>query len=253
MVSAPTGGRKQTPIFRVQAVQLDGLLKGKSAGELQKLMHVSAKLAETTRDLIADWSVEPKRQTLAIDAFQGDIYRGLQAQTISEPGREWANDHLRILSGLYGILRPFDRIMPYRLELYYRLQGDGFSNLYDFWGDQVAASLPKRGPIFDLASEEYARLVTPFVPERRVIEPNFLTRATPADEPTFVAVHAKEARGTMARWMIENRIETESGIHEFTDMGYGFDPERSESSKPVFVRTGPWRMGARGLPADDSD
>ncbi len=242
MKAAPTGGRTQAPELLNDAMRLDALLKEKSPAELRKLMHLSEKLAADTHALIGRWSPDPKDQTLAIDAFQGDIYRGLLADTLSDGDRAHANKVLRILSGLYGVLRPFDRITPYRLELMYGVSGDGFSNLYDFWGSRVADTLPMTGPIFDLASEEYAKLVRPFVDPARVVEPEFLTRATADAEPTFVAVHAKVARGAMARWMLTNRVESEADLRAFPLMGYRYDPARSTPAEPAFIRTGPFSL-----------
>src|SRR6188472_1621850 len=119
MVSAPGRPGLQKPALQKQAKQLDAILKGYSAAELAKLMHLSSKLAEATHDLVAQWNTRPLKQTAAIDAFKGDIYRGLVAESLSEEARWYANESLRILSGLYGILRPLDGIMPYRLELMY--------------------------------------------------------------------------------------------------------------------------------------
>jgi len=239
MVSAPARGARQRPVLFEDASALASLLKTMDADGLRKLMHLSPKLAGETHALVQAWS-ETGKQTMAIDAFQGDIYRGLQAGTLDDADRDYANQHVRILSGLYGVLRPFDLIQPYRLELMYGLSGAGFRNLYEFWGDKVAATLPKRGPIFDLASEEYSRLVRPFVTEHRIVEPEFLTRMTAEAEPTFVAVHAKVARGTLARWMVTHRVQTETDLALFDGMDYQFDRERSAPSKPVFVRVGPW-------------
>ncbi len=242
MKSAPVAGPSQAPELLDCAVRLDALLKGKSPAELRKLMHLSEKLAAETHALIGRWSTDPEAQTLAIDAFQGDIYRGLLAHTLSDNDRAHANKVLRILSGLYGVLRPFDRIAPYRLELMYGLKGDGFGNLYDFWGSRVADTLPKTGPIFDLASEEYSKLVRPFVEPERVVEPEFLTCATADAEPAFVAVHAKVARGAMARWMVMNRIRSGEELRAFPLMGYRYDPERSTPAEPTFIRTGPFSL-----------
>jgi uncharacterized protein len=242
MVSAPVKGVRQRPVLLEDAVRLDAQLKALDVPELRKLMHISDKLAGETRGVIQAWSDRAGKQTPAIDAFQGDIYRGLIAATLSNADRAYANEHVRILSGLYGIVRPFDLIMPYRLELMYSLSGNGFKNLYEFWGDRVAATLPKRGPVFDLASEEYSKLIRPFIDERRVIEPEFLTRATADTEPTFVAVHAKVARGAMARWMTINRIQAEIDLRAFPHMGYQYDAERSTATEPVFVRVGPFSL-----------
>lgn len=238
MVSTPIKGCRQRPALLDDAAKLDAQLKAMDVTDLRKLMHISEKLGSETHGVIQKWSTNAGAQTPAIEAFQGDIYRGLLVDLLSDDDRQYANEHIRILSGLYGILRPNDLVMPYRLELMYALSGDGFRNLYDFWGDRVAATLPKRGMIFDLASEEYSKLIRPFVDEKRVIEPEFLTAARAGDEPTFVAVHAKVARGAMARWMVTNRVDSLDGLRAFPLMGYQFDADRSTASEPVFVRTG---------------
>jgi uncharacterized protein len=236
MRSMPGGEGRQVPALLDRAVELDRVLKSKSVAELKSLMHLSAKLAESTHALIAGWNAEPGRQTQAIDAFRGDIFRGLNADKLSAGERVYANDVLRVLSGLYGILRPFDRITPYRLELYYPLAGDGFANLYQFWGDAVAKTLPNDGLIVDAASDEYARLVRPFVDPARIVEPQFLTQDGPEEEPTFVVVHAKVARGAFARWLITTRITDPTEFHGFADLDYAYDKATSTLDRPVFVK-----------------
>ena len=173
MVSVPGGNGLQRPALLAQAKRLDAVLKSKSVAELKSLMHLSAKLAESTHALIQRWTADPQAQTPAIDAFQGDIFRGLRAKSLSDDDREYANEVLRVLSGLYGIIRPFDGITPYRLELMYPLSGNGFANLYEYWGSAVAETLPPNGLIVDAASDEYARLVRPFVNPARIVEPQF--------------------------------------------------------------------------------
>jgi cytoplasmic iron level regulating protein YaaA (DUF328/UPF0246 family) len=235
MRSLPGGEGRQLPELIDKAVELDRVLKGKSVAELKSLMHLSAKLAESTHALIAGWNADPERQTQAIDAFRGDIFRGLNADKLSADDRTYANDVLRVLSGLYGILRPFDRIHPYRLELYYPLAGEGFANLYQFWGDAVAKTLPKEGLIVDAASDEYARLVRPFFDPARIVEPQFLTQTGDA-EPTFVVVHAKVARGAFARWLIETRITDPADFPAFADLDYAYDKSTGTLDRPVFIK-----------------
>lgn len=242
MKSAQAPGKRQLPELLDRAAELDTILKSMSSADLRKLMHLSEKLAADTHALIAAWTTDPEAQTPAIDVFQGDIYRGLLANTFSADDRAKANKVLRILSGQYGILKPLDRICPYRLELMYNLSGPGFANLYEFWGSTAAETLPKSGPIFDLASEEYAKLIRPFVDPDRIIEPEFLTAAKPGAEPAFVAVHAKVARGAMTRWMIVNNVTKEPDLRTFPLMGYRFDPDRSTPATPTFVRTGPFAV-----------
>jgi len=236
MVSNPGSPLARKPLFREQAKQLMARLGELDQRELRALMKFSPKLAASTEALIDAWNTRPARQTLAIDAFQGDIYRGLDASTLSGGDRDYANDVLRILSGLYGLLRPFDGIMPYRLELEYRLTGDGFQNLYQFWGDAIARKLPRQGRIINLASQEYFRVIEPYVDPARIIEPQFLSVMNAGDEPAFVAVHAKVARGAYARWLIETRLTDPAQFCHFSELGYRFDEEASTLERPVFVR-----------------
>jgi cytoplasmic iron level regulating protein YaaA (DUF328/UPF0246 family) len=236
MRSLPGGEGRQVPALLDRAVELDRVLKAKPVAELKTLMHLSAKLAESTHGLIAGWTTDPGRQTQAIDAFRGDIFRGLNADKLSADDRVYANEVLRVLSGLYGILRPFDRIHPYRLELYYSLAGEGFANLYQFWGDAVAKTLPAEGLIVDAASDEYARLVRPFVDPARIVEPQFLTQDGPDAEPTFVVVHAKVARGAFARWLITTRTTDPADFPAFADLDYAYDKSTSTLDRPVFIK-----------------
>jgi cytoplasmic iron level regulating protein YaaA (DUF328/UPF0246 family) len=240
MVSRPGSPLRQTPIFRDRAKQLMARLDQLDQAELRALMHLSPKLAVSTEALIDAWSTRPAKQTLAIDAFQGDIYRGLAADTLSGSDRDYANEVLRILSGLYGMLRPYDGIMPYRLELEYRLggerAGEAFQNLYQFWGDAIANKLPRKGWIVNLASQEYFRVIDPSIDAARIIEPQFLSVMKPGDAPTFVAVHAKVARGAYARWLIQTRLTDPERFCAFDELGYRFDEETSTLEKPVFVK-----------------
>jgi cytoplasmic iron level regulating protein YaaA (DUF328/UPF0246 family) len=236
MASLPGREPLQRPALLRQAKDLHEMLKSLSVADLRKKMHLSADLAEATAALIARWNTRPKQQTAAIDAFRGDIYRGLVAESLTEQQRISANETLRILSGLYGILRPFDGIAPYRLELMYSLAPEGYSSLYDFWGKAIARTLPKQGAIVNLASEEYFRVIDRFIDTRRVIEPQFLSRMTPAEEPKFVAVHAKMARGAFARWLIVTGLADPLRFCEFSELGYVYSPVGSTPSQPLFIK-----------------
>jgi cytoplasmic iron level regulating protein YaaA (DUF328/UPF0246 family) len=236
MVSLPDNTALQKPALQKQAKELDAILKGYSVAELAKLMHLSPALAAETHELIKRWNTRPLRQSAAIDAFRGDIYRGLVAQTLSDDDRCYARGVLRILSGLYGILRPFDAIMPYRLELMYPVSGEGFSNLYQFWGKAIAAKIAKKGTIVNLASQEYFRTIQPYVDPRRVIEPQFMVRMTPEAEITFAAVYAKVARGAFARWLITSRLTVPADFPSFTEHGYCYVPELSTPEKPLYLK-----------------
>lgn len=225
----------QQPQLLDKAVQLDTYLKTLSAKQLIKPMNVSTKLASKTHDLIASWNTEPASQRVAIDSFLGDIYSGLQVPTWSAEDRDYANQTLYILSGLYGIIRPLDGIHPYRLEMGYRLPKKQFANLYDFWGDSIAQTIPSESPIVNLAAVEYSKTVTKYVDESRFVAPSFLTVSPKTGEPTFVVVHAKIARGAFAAWLIKNRITKLEQLKEFNDIGYTYDAALSTPQIPVFV------------------
>jgi cytoplasmic iron level regulating protein YaaA (DUF328/UPF0246 family) len=220
------------PVLAQRAHELAAYLATLGAAELEKSMHVSAGLAQKTKQMLGGWSEAPK--SLAIDSFVGDIYSGLRANDLSPAEREYADEHLRILSGLYGILKPFDAISPYRLEMGYRLPGERYRDLYKFWGDAIAATLPAQGSIINLAAVEYSRTVTPFVDAERVVSPRFLTVDPKTGNPEFVVVHAKIARGAFAHWLIKTRAGVDR-LTEFDAIGYRFEPALSSPAEPAFV------------------
>lgn len=223
------------PLFSNEAKELAQYVRTLSTKDITSVMHVSATLAEKVGSIYDSWNQEPERQSAAIDSFIGDIYSGLRASTLSSEDREYADIHLRILSGLYGVLRPFDGVSPYRLEMGYRLADVRYKNLYSFWGDKIARTLPKDKIIINVAAVEYSRLVTPFVDSSRIITPRFLTIDKKTGEPVFVVVHAKIARGAFARWLITSRSTSVEKLCEFNDIGYSYDANLSTPSEPAFV------------------
>ena len=225
----------QGPDLIAKTKPLIKYLKTLPAKDVGSVMKISSKLATTTHELIASWTDEPTCQRAAIDSFLGDIYSGLQVLEWSNKDLEYANQHLRILSGLYGILRPQDGIYPYRLEMGYRLPDPKFKNLYSYWGASVAQTLPEDSTIINLAAVEYSRLVTPYVDERKVITPSFLTISPKTNEPTFVVVHAKIARGAFAGWLIRNQIDSPSQLQNFEELGYAYSKGLSTPNAPVFI------------------
>ncbi|GIJ76519.1 hypothetical protein SAMN05443287_10836 [Micromonospora phaseoli] len=236
MRPAPAGGRALTePALRGPAEELAGYLKTLSVEQLAAVMEISPALAAKTRTLLADWGVEPDRQSPAMDSFAGDIYSGLRACDLSEADRAYADQRLRILSGLYGILRPHDAVRPYRLEMGYRLPDPRYADLYDFWGDRIAGCLPQRGTVVNLAAAEYHRTVTRFLDRDRFVSPRFLTVHPKTGEPRFVVVHAKIARGAFARWMLTNRIDQPEAVTDFAEIGYRYEPTLSRPRQPAFV------------------
>ena len=221
-----------TPKFLEDALRLDQILKQISPLQLKRLMHISPKLAEATHKQIQSWGNLP--QTPAWYSFIGDVYKGLQIENFSGSDLEFAQQHMGTLSGLYGFLRPLDQIHPYRLELGYKLQGKGFKNLYEFWGDKVARVLPKNEAVINLASEEYIKVVQTYLKPDQLITPWFMEIKN--GKPEFQAIHAKTARGAMARWICKNKIDEPSILPEFAEDRYQFDPRLSALDKPVFTR-----------------
>lgn len=232
--------RMRRPQLIEKAQRLDAYLKTLSSKQLAQVMHISPALAEKTRALTAEWTARPEDQSLALDSFVGDIYSGLHASDLSPADRDYADQTLCILSGLYGILRPYDGICPYRLEMGYKLPDPAFASLYAYWGDSIAACLPKTGPIINLAAVEYSQTVTRFVESDaagagRVVTPKFLTVNPKTGEPAFVVVHAKIARGAFARWLITSRTQDAAALTHFDALGYRFVEDISSEDGPTFV------------------
>lgn len=222
-----------SPALIKKASALATYLQTLTPAQLEKAMHLSSKLALETHQHLQGWTSQP--QNTAIDSFVGDIYSGLQAKDLPAEDRAYANDRLFILSGLYGILRPLDGIVPYRCEMAYKFPAEPFANLYNYWGDDIAAQLPAQGPIINTSSAEYMRAVTPYIDRSRLISPKFLTRHPKTGVPTFVTVHAKIARGAFAHWLIKEKIESRETLKNFVDLGYRYNATLSTPSEPTFV------------------
>jgi cytoplasmic iron level regulating protein YaaA (DUF328/UPF0246 family) len=218
-----------------KALELDQYLKSLSPQQVAKSMHLSSTLTDKTYALIQNWTANPANQSQAIDTFIGDIYSGLHAGDLSPADRDYAEKTLFILSGLYGCIRPYDGILPYRLEMGYKLPIKKVADLYKFWGNSIVNCLPTDGLITNLAAVEYSRTVTPFVDPTRVITPHFLTENPKNGKPTFVVVHAKIARGAFARWLLTERVDDKESLSRFSELGYVYNKELSETNKPTFI------------------
>ena len=225
-----------------ETLQLVNYLKSLNIEQVKKVMSLSDTKARQTFDLIQ--SFNPKGATLpALDIFLGDIYSGMQVSTFTKEDRAYANDNrLFILSGLYGVLKPLDPVQPYRLEMGYKLPGNAhdtsqpdITSLYTFWGDKIAKQLPVGETIINVSAVEYTKAVFKYLDTPTIITPKFLTVSPKTDEPTFVTVHAKIARGSFARWIIQHRIETPEQLKNFNDIGYVYDTSLSTPNQPVFV------------------
>jgi cytoplasmic iron level regulating protein YaaA (DUF328/UPF0246 family) len=243
----PTSGTKPTgvPALVDRAEELVAYVRTLSLEQLARIMAVSDDLAAKTQEQYAEWSTKAERQVPAAATFVGDIYSGLRVDSFDPADRAYADAHLRILSGLYGILQPFDGISPYRLEMGYRLPPGEYSNLYRFWGTTIAEQLPTSGRIVNLAAKEYSRAVLPYIDQTRVVTPKFLTIDPATKQPKFVVVHAKIARGAFARWLVTGRItDSAEAIGGFREIGYRYDEALSTPAEPTFVCR---EFGGKGL------
>lgn len=229
----PFGLTHTSPLFLNQAKVLNTILTKKSAAELQKVMHISPKLAEETKQKINAW--QPSGGTPAWYTFVGDVYKGLKIKEFTKKDLQFAQKHMGTISGLYGLVRPLDAIHPYRLELMYKLTGLGFKDLYEFWKDTIAKTIPQNEIVINLSSEEYIKVLRPYLPTKQIITPWFMQLKN--NQPTFQVVHAKIARGTMARWIAKNKVDDPLQLSSFNYSGYKYAKELSTDLKPVFIRS----------------
>lgn len=226
------------PLFVEQASELIKVLREKSADEVAALMKLSAALAELNVERYAEWqpSFDTQSARQAILAFNGDVYEGLRAPELSDADLQWAQEHVVMLSGLYGALRPLDLMRPYRLEMGTRLQTDRGANLYAFWGSRIAEYLNERGDdvVVNLASDEYFKAVDRKALKARVVQCVFQERK--GDAWKIVSFYAKRARGLMARYVIDQRIDEPEGLTGFAEEGYAYAAEASTPDRLVFRR-----------------
>jgi len=220
------------PFFIEEATTLNTVLLHLTPKKLAALMHISPKLAEMTHQRISVWST--KNGTPAWYTFVGDVYKGLKINEFTQEDLEFAQLHMGTISGLYGLVRPLDAIQQYRLELMYGLKGKGFNNLYEFWGDKIAKTIPENEPVINLSSEEYIKVLRPFLPKEQIITPWFMQLKN--GEPDFQVVHAKVARGAMARWIAKHRANDPAQLTGFNYGGYTYQAELSTPLKPTFTR-----------------
>ncbi len=230
------------PQFVPQAKALIDVLKKKSASEVASLMSLSPALAQLNVDRYAGWS-ERFTQTNArpaMLAFNGDVYEGLQADSLSEADLKWAQDHVAILSGLYGVLRPLDLMQPYRLEMGTKLANPEGKNLYEFWRDKITPYLndqlvkDKTPVVVNLASDEYFKSVDTKALNARIVQCVFQDQK--GDAWKVISFYAKRARGLMARYAVENRINEPEKLTAFDLEGYRYTPDVSTPDKLVFRR-----------------
>lgn len=206
---------------------------------LSRLMKISESLGQLNYDRFIDWDAEHDsvQAKQAILAFRGDVYRALCAERFTNRDMDYAQDHLRILSGLYGVLRPLDMIRPYRLEMGTRLHTERGKCLYDFWGDKITLALQNAsvdGVLLNLASQEYYGAVRPDVCDLSVYTPAFKDRR--GADFRIISFYAKKARGAMAAWVIRNQVDKPRQLRDFSWNGYQYAPDLSSAREPVFTR-----------------
>ena len=228
-----------SPLFADKALQINNTLNELSAPDLGNLMSISPKLSDLNWLRNQDFQKNNSKQRQAIFAFNGDVYEGIDATSISSSNHDKLQNTLRILSGLYGILKPFDNIKPYRLEMGTKISIKGTKNLYDFWKKDVTNSILKEieedDIIVNLASNEYFSVIDSSLIENKIISPQF--KDFKNGKLKIISFYAKKARGLMTRFLIDNDIKSSSDIENFNSSGYMFSKDETANPlEPVFVR-----------------
>lgn len=234
-----------TPDFLRQSHALIAILRDLSVQDIAGLMQLSDKLAALNVARYGDWSPRftGKNSRAAILAFKGDVYEGMEAWTFTPDDHDFAQAHLRILSGLYGLLRPLDRLQPYRLEMGTALANAAGKNLYAFWGDTLVvalnAALAGQGDdvLVNLASDEYSKAALTSALQARVVTPQF--REEKNGQFKMVSFYAKRARGLMASHIVRNRLHDVAALKDFDADGYAFNKKLSAGDTLVFTRRMP--------------
>ncbi|MCW9025440.1 MAG: peroxide stress protein YaaA [Gammaproteobacteria bacterium] len=210
--------------------------------DIAEIMQVSQKIAELNFDRFAKWKTPftPENAKQAVLAFKGDVYTGLDAETFNANDFKFAQKHLRILSGLYGLLRPLDLMQPYRLEMGRKIETDRGKNLYEFWGETITDGLNKQlkkiksDYLVNLASNEYFKSVKPKLLNAEIITPAFKDYKN--GEYKILGVYAKKARGLLSRYIIQNQLTDPEAIKDFAEDGYRFNKSLTKGNTWVFTR-----------------
>jgi cytoplasmic iron level regulating protein YaaA (DUF328/UPF0246 family) len=242
----PTTARRTQPDFLDRSAELIAVLRERTPAEVAELMSLSDALAALNVARYASWSrpFTPDNAKQAVLAFDGDVYDGLAAATLDEAGLAWAQDHLRILSGLYGVLRPLDLMQPYRLEMGTKLATPRGRNLYEFWGESITDALNallarereagREAVLLNLASDEYFKSVKPKTLAGRLVSAVF--EDWKSGRYKVVSFYAKRARGLLSRYVIDNRIDEVEALTGFDREGYAYAAEASDADTLVFRR-----------------
>ena len=238
-----TDGNHSVPSFLSQSSKLIGQLKKKEPKDIASLMGLSDKLATLNYDRYQSWTASKKASNdskPSLLVFKGDVYQGLQAEDLTKKEMNFAQKHVRILSGLYGILRPLDLMKPYRLEMGTKLETSQGKNLYEFWGDKIQKNVldelknQKSDLLINLASKEYFTVLGRVPEDVNVISPVFKDYKN--GKYKIISFYAKKARGLMARWIIQNKVKDFEDLVRFNVDGYKFSKAESTLSTPVFLR-----------------
>lgn len=243
--TAPVTDKHSTADFLGDSRALVKELKALSPAEISGLMGISDKLGGLNFDRFQSFKTPftPKNAKQAVLAFQGDVYTGLQADTFKARDFDFAQKHLRILSGLYGLLRPLDLIQPYRLEMGTKFKNQRGDNLYQFWGESITTAInqqltaTKSDTVINLASNEYFKAVKPKQLNAEIITPVF--KDWKNGQYKIISFFAKKARGLMSAYIIKNRLKNPQDLKQFDMDGYQFAPELSDSQQWVFTRKQP--------------
>jgi len=230
------------PALLEKSQQLIDVARDLSPAQIASLMGISDKLAHLNADRFSQWQppFSPDNARQAILAFKGDVYTGLQAETFSEADFDFAQKHLRMLSGLYGLLRPLDLMQPYRLEMGIKLANPAGKDLYSFWGDLLTQklndALAEQGDdvLINLASDEYFKAIKPKQLNAELVKPVFLDEKN--GKFKVISFYAKKARGLMSRYVIEKRLTKPTQLKKFDVDGYFFDAAESKGNELVFKR-----------------
>ncbi len=234
--SLPYNVEATKPLFVTKSAAIAKTLRGYSRKRLAALMSVSPDIATNVHAMYDQWTEQGGKP--ALWAYKGDVYKGMKAQIMPAEAAQWAQQHLLILSGLYGLVRPYDAIQRYRLEMKLALKVGRRANLYEFWADDLAkyVEVGTNDVVCNLSSDEYARVVLRKLPKTvRVVTPVFFD-VKPNGVIGTVPIYSKMMRGVVARWMIDERVDDPTGLVRFTGHSYAYDAERSRPDAPAFFR-----------------
>ncbi|HSJ68977.1 MAG TPA: peroxide stress protein YaaA [Anditalea sp.] len=237
-LSSPEFTTATAPVFQKDIKELVGIMKKKSASSIKELMGVSDNLAELNEERFKsfqkEFTIDNSKQALL--AFKGDVYQQLNVDNYSKKEFDFAQEHVRILSGLYGLLRPLDLIQPYRLEMGIKLKNKKGKNLYEFWGSKIAKALNETGmdTIVNLASQEYFKAIDQKTLNARIITPHF--KEYKDGKYKIIGIFAKKARGLMTNFIIENKIDQADKLKIFNEEGYEYSEKMSSEDEFIFIR-----------------